>query len=229
MEFATPLPCLLLAAAADGAGSASESYRGAALACRTALRHLEETLGSGKQLPDIKTDGEAALKEAFTQAREAVLAEAGKMKLPARELASTLLLVAATPEAICGMQVGDGAALLLKPGDEMEAVTQPPEAEYLNETFFLVMDNALEMARQRTVTGPVKGVALFTDGLQMLALKMPGAQPHTPFFAPLFRFVAAESSEQARREQFQKFLMSPRITQRADDDLTLLIAVLTGA
>src|SRR5690606_31196276 len=104
----------------------------------------------------------------------------------------------------------------------------PPEAEYLNETFFLVMDNALDLAVQKTITGPVKGVTLFTDGLQMLALKMPGAQPHAPFFAPLFRFVAAESSEEVRQSQFQKSLTSPRITQRADDDLTLLIGLLQG-
>lgn len=226
VEFALPMPGLLLAAAADGAGSASESLLGASVACRTAIEHLQAKLGAEKKLPDLKAGGEAVLKEAFSRAREAVLAEAKKLNLPVRELASTLLLLAATPEAVCALQIGDGAALLLKPDDQMEAVTQPPEAEYLNETFFLVMDNALDLAKQKVVTTPVKGVALFTDGLQMLALKMPGAQPHAPFFTPLFRFVAREGSDEARDTQFQNFLRSPRITERADDDLTLLIAVL---
>ena len=226
VEFSTPIPGLLLAAAADGAGSARESERGAALACRVALDILTQKLGVGDALPDLPAHGEAALKDAFLAAREAVLAEAKKLDLPQRELSSTLLLLAATPQAVCAMQIGDGAALLLRPTDEMEAITQPPEAEYLNETFFLVMDEALVLARFRLIEGEVKGVAMFTDGLQMLALKMPGAQPHLPFFTPLFRFIASESSTGERTAQFQKFLTSPRITQRADDDLTLLIGLL---
>ena len=38
--------------------------------------------------------------------------------------------------------------------------------------------------------GPINGVALFSDGLQMLALKIPGGTPHPPFFTPLLNFLA---------------------------------------
>lgn len=41
-------------------------------------------------------------------------------------------------------------------------------------------------------------VGLFSDGLQMLALKLADHSPHTPFFAPLFNFMAKiENKEEA--------------------------------
>ena len=58
----------------------------------------------------------------------------------------------------------------------------------------------------------------------MLALKMPGAAPHAPFFAPLFRFVEDVSDETEAKAQLEAFLRSPGIQQRTDDDLTLVLA-----
>jgi hypothetical protein len=72
---------------------------------------------------------------------------------------------------------------------------------------------------------PLTGLALLTDGLQMLALKMPGGEPHEPFFQPLLRGVMTAESRERAEEQLRGFLLSPRIRQRAQDDLTLLLAV----
>ena len=87
-------------------------------------------------------------------------------------------------------------------------------------------ETALEAVQVNHVRGDLQGVAMFSDGLQMLALKMPGATPHAPFFTPLFRFMRGEPDPQLRLDQLQKLLQSPRISQRADDDLTLLLATL---
>jgi hypothetical protein len=38
--------------------------------------------------------------------------------------------------------------------------------------------------------GVPRHVAVFSDGLPMLALKMPVGSPHAPFFMPLFHFMA---------------------------------------
>ena len=59
---------VLLAAIADGAGSAKESQRGATLACRTAIEVLAKSIPgaekiSSKELPEI-------LKKAFVAVRE---------------------------------------------------------------------------------------------------------------------------------------------------------------
>lgn len=211
-------PGLLLAAVADGAGSARESQTGARMACRIALESLRASLDSRIELV-------SSLRTAASKAREAVLAEAEKMKLPARELACTLMIAGVEADRAAAVQIGDGAALAFGPGLEIEALTLPVESEYLNETLFLTGDNALEQLQAREHSGPLRALAMFSDGLQMLALKWPERAPHKPFFDPLIRFVESEPDAQARLDKIEKFLQSPRIVQRADDDLTLLLAV----
>jgi hypothetical protein len=216
-----PSGCLL-AAVADGAGSAKESQAGARTACRTALEFLQREFPKN-ETPAVNYD--ALLRSAVSAARDAVLREAAEMKLPPRELASTLMLAIAEPGRVAAAQVGDGAALVLAESGELLPLTQPVESEYLNETLFLTGDTALEQLQTRDWPGRARGLALFSDGLQMLALKWPGRTPHKPFFDPLFRFVESENDAHVRLDQLQKFLQSPRIVQRADDDLTLLLAV----
>jgi len=60
--------------------------------------------------------------------------------------------------------------------------------------------------------------------LQMLALKIPEGTPHGPFFAPLFRFSGTVKEDSDAKEQLESFLRSPRVSERTDDDLTLLLA-----
>jgi hypothetical protein len=110
-----------------------------------------------------------------------------------------------------------------------QTVTQPSIQEYLNETTFLTSADALDQAQHAIIQKRATGLALFSDGLQMLALKMPQAIPHPPFFAPLLRLVAEIRDRSLAEDQLRRFLQSPRVTQRADDDLTLVLAVRTGA
>src|ERR1019366_3631662 len=117
-----------------------------------------------------------------------------------------------------------GAAVAAGDDGLVYALTIPPDAEYANETVFLTSENALETAQITLRRETVPRIAIFSDGLQRLALRMPEGKPHQPFFAPLLRFASeAEGRERARR-QLTAFLTSPRIVERADDDLTLLLA-----
>ena len=108
--------------------------------------------------------------------------------------------------------------------DQLIALTVPQSGEYINETTFLISPDALDKTQVTVWRGTPAQVAVFSDGLQMLALKLPEGTPHAPFFAPLFRFVAQMTDEVEAQEQLKAFLHSPRITERADDDLTLLLA-----
>lgn len=216
---------VLLAAVADGAGSASESLKGATTACKAALDALEKSIQDSN---DPKEDWKNKIADAFATAREAVFAEAEKLKKPPRELACTLIILAACPARAVAGQIGDGAALVAGQSGELLNLTRPAETEYLNQTTFLTGDDALESIQVNCFSGPVQSIAMFTDGLQMLALKMPDAKPHQPFFAPLLKFMAAEHDSARRVEQLQKFLVSPKLSQRADDDLTLLLATRAG-
>jgi hypothetical protein len=63
----------------------------------------------------------------------------------------------------------------------------------------------------------------------MLALQMPAAEPHHGFFAPLFQFVSQQADKEKGNESLAGFLASSRVRERADDDLTLVLATLIEA
>jgi hypothetical protein len=214
----------LIAAVADGAGSARESERGAKLATDAAARYLQEKIGSADKIKGA--EAEKILKDALVEARAAVLAEAKIANLLPRDFATTLLLVLLSAETAAAVQVGDGAVIVRGDDGELVTLTKPPSAEYLNETTFITADDALETAQVANREGRFSGGAVFTDGLQMLGLKMPDAIPHAPFFAPLFKYLESEVDLAHGEEKLREFLTSPKITQRADDDLTLLLALL---
>jgi hypothetical protein len=212
---------LILAAIADGAGSASLGGLGAETAARAALESLAGCGGdasTGVQL------WKRHLAAALVAARDAVLEQAAVRGETPRELASTLILVVATPELAAAAQIGDGAALLKSDSGELISLTRPPSDEYINQTTFLISDDGVATAQVGAWEGSVQAVAVLTDGLQRLALQMPEGAPHAPFFAPLFRFIAETPDLAQANEQLVTFLQSPRITERADDDLTLLLA-----
>jgi hypothetical protein len=171
----------------------------------------------------------ALLMAAMTAARDAIEAEAGARGVAPRELATTLILLLATYSGIAVAQVGDGAAVAAGADGIVYALTVPPNAEYANETTFLTSPHALETAQITLRHGPVARIALFTDGLQRVALRLPEGTPHPPFFTPLLRFVAEAADSVRAHEQLTAFLNSPRLTERTDDDLTLLLASLEAA
>lgn len=91
---------------------------------------------------------------------------------------------------------------------------------------FLTSFDSIDNAQLRLWRQPIVNVGVLTDGLQMLAINMAVGAPHKPFFFPLFEFVANIDDRSLAKEQLVKFLRSERITQRTDDDLTLVLAVL---
>lgn len=210
----------LVAAVADGAGSAAIAEVGAQIAVTAAV----ESISHQQAFPEDDSSWQQLLAEALKTARDAVEAEAVVREVKSRDLASTLILAIATPELIAVAQIGDGAAVVGDSDGNIIAVTIPPCGEYINETIFLISDNALETAQLQVWRGKATHLAIFSDGLQMLALKMPEGTAHVPFFSPLFKFVAQVEDETEAKQQLESFLKSPRVTERTDDDLTLLLA-----
>jgi serine/threonine protein phosphatase PrpC len=213
----------LVAAVADGAGSAALAEIGSAIAVQAAAQNAAARLHAGA--PRTETGWQALLEEVLQAACQDVLEQADLLELPAQDLSTTLILVIALADQVAAVQIGDGAAVIRLGGDQFVSVTQPPVGEYINETSFLTSGGLLENAQFRVVQGRITGVSLFSDGLQMLALKMPQGTPYAPFFQPLLRFVMETADPERAAEQLQTFLQSPRIAQRADDDLTLVLAV----
>lgn len=215
---------ILVAAVADGAGSASLGGMGADLATRTAVKAMAERQSAICEDDDVCR---SIMEEALVAARTAIHAKAEACDVSERELATTLILVMATSELVIAAQVGDGASVMSDPKGNIIGLTAPQMSEYVNQTTFLTSPNALNMTQPIVRRGTISRVALFSDGLQMLALKMPEGTPHPPFFSPLFCFVAAAEDEIEASLELKVFLQSPRVRERVDDDLTLLIGILT--
>jgi len=224
---------ILVGAVADGAGSAILGKVGAIVAAQTAVETIclkEATLRSlitkSQASPSDEADWRSLLISALAAAKTAVEAEAEACKQKARALATTLIIIVATPGLIAAAQVGDGVAVASDSQGNLIALTAPQHGEYINETTFLVSPNALSTAQVTLWHGATTNVALLSDGLQMLALDMAEGKPYVPFFSPFFNFVAKVTDETEAKEQLAAFLRSPRTTARADDDLTLFLATL---
>ena len=219
---------VLVIAAADGAGSASLGKVGAMIAVETAIDHISNcreisphTLADDQLLHTLLTDTILASKKAIEE--EADISE----HLP-NDLATTLIIAIATPEIVAVAQIGDGLAVAKDSTGNLIALTIPNNGEYINETTFLTSPDALDTAQIRILRQNIVNIGVLTDGLQMLALNMVVGEPHKPFFLPLFEFVANADDKIVAKEQLVKFLSSDRITQRTDDDLTLVIAALAN-
>lgn len=224
---------VLVGAVADGAGSAVLGKVGAIVAAQTAVETIclkEATLRSLTNKSQTSAADEAEwrslLINALVAAKCAVEAEAEACKTKPRDLATTLILVIATPKLIAAAQVGDGVAVASDPQGNLIPLTTPQHGEYINETTFLVSPNAISTAQVNLWHGAITNIALLSDGLQMLALDMTEGKPYVPFFSPFFNFVAKVTDETEAKEQLVAFLRSPRTSDRADDDLTLFLATL---
>lgn len=218
---------VLIAAVADGAGSASHGGEGAAIAAARAVEHLATAVAPA--VPESAAGWEILLRESLAASRTALEEEAVVRELDLRDLATTLIVLAMTPGGFGVGQIGDGAAILREIGGGLTALTRPTDSEYVNHTTFLTSDEALATAQVVARVGPPgEAVALFTDGLQRLALRMPEGEPHEPFFAPLFRFLGEAGDLSAANQELETFLGSARIQERTDDDLTLLLAARPG-
>ena len=210
---------ILIGAVADGAGSASHAEIGSVVAAKAAIEALQA--GLAKHAPANEAGWIGLLVDAAKQARAAVEKEAAARKIRPRDLASTLVCSAISPSWMGAMQIGDGAVLAGENADRFLVLTKPVVSEYLNETVFLTSPDYAERMQVTVLAGRACRLAMFTDGLQMLALKMPLAQPHTPFFKPLFGLLEQTADTAAAQARLEDFLRSPRLRNRTDDDLTL--------
>ncbi len=214
---------LLLVALADGAGTAQRSQDGARQAVDRALRCLEAALSHS--VPQDEMGWEALMREAFLQARQGVLEIAEENDDPVKDYATTLICAVASGCWLCVGQIGDGAAVAVDMQDEYFTLVQPQRGEYANETSFLTMENAIDQMAVRVEARPVQALAVMSDGLTRLALKIPEYEPHLPFFKPLFSFTAGIEDQDQATSQLEAFLNSERVNARTDDDKSLILAV----
>jgi Protein phosphatase 2C len=217
-------PQTLIAVVSDGAGSASHGGEGASIAARTIVRRAADHLRGTGELPrdDMIWSWTDDIRDQLARASEA-------RALERRSFAATLVGVITRGSETVVFHIGDGAAVGRNAEScSWEALSWPEHGEYASTTFFLTDDPGVRLRIARPLA-LLDAVAVFSDGIERLALSFTEAKPHAPFFNGMVKPV--EQSEVAGCDQalsikLAAYLDSPVVNDRTDDDKSLVIAAL---
>lgn len=210
----------IIACAADGAGSAKRSDLGSAIACETIAENASRYFDSYRNFTQLQLDDVITWCESV---REKMRQTADEKKCRMRDLATTICVAILSPECSIFFQIGDGAITVGKDG-VYGVIFWPQSGEYANVTNFMTSDDYQDKIEFQATTTQFSDVALFTDGIERLALDFEGQTPHLPFFQPLFRAVRSSGNGSNLGKDLAQFLQSDSVTSRSDDDKTLILA-----
>lgn len=213
----------LVAALADGAGSAERAEQGAALATSTFVDAACAELGRGARFDDAT----AVLRSSVLMSRIGIEEMAFEEQRSRNDYASTLLVAVLGPQGGAIGQIGDGACVVYRKADGWQPVHWPDHGEFANSTTFLTQGTTLEFLRVETLVAPVQRIALFSDGLERLVLDFRARTAHAPFFDSIFHRLShfdghGEHVDVSR--ELGDLLASDRVNTRTDDDKSLLCA-----
>ncbi len=215
---------VLVLVASDGAGSASRSDEGSLCACQTIAEAVEVFLAQDNVVGDLDQNEVCQWIEMVQQAIAYKAEGAGAVP---RDYACTLLVAIVGETDSAFVQVGDGAIVITDETGEWSWVHWPQRGDYANTTFFVTEPDTAERIAFDLIRAPVQDVGIFTDGIEPLVLHYASKTVHTPFFdqmiAPV-RTSKADGVDAALSSGLEKYLASPRICERTDDDKTLVLA-----
>lgn len=217
-------PPLLTIFVADGAGSAAHGGTGAELTIEAATAFV----GQHYAQTEFALNDHWAV-ECIQAVRARIYAEAAQQGARARDYACTFLGVVASPFATLLMQIGDGG-IVVDVGNGLEVPITPMAGEYANMTNFVTDENAIDVLAVAALPTRADKVAVFSDGIQRLVLNMVTNTAHGPFFTPFFTVLATATAAQEDYLQTElvRFLNSPSVNERTDDDKTLALAHWVG-
>jgi hypothetical protein len=212
----------LIAVTCDGAGSVSHGGEGANIAARTFSNCAKAALGSKGRQPD-----DATIWGWIDLARDRIAAVAERLGLTPRDFATTVVMAISNGRSTLVVHIGDGAVVGRdKRSGEWESLSWPAHGEYASTTFFLTDDRDVR-AQITRLDKPIDRLAIFTDGVERLALDFAIGKPHTPFFAGVSEPVARSVSKGCDTPLSKKlgdYLSSAAVNERTDDDKTLILA-----
>lgn len=211
---------VLIAALADGAGSAALAKEGAEVCVRSFVSYVAAQSLDGVDIVELMNRG-------FRAARSAVFEEADRLGTSARDLASTLLAVVVVGDTGAALQIGDGVIVFGEASPGWSWVFWPQRGEYANTTHFVSDDDAEAQVAVEEIPTKVLDVALMSDGLEPLALQYADKIVHEPFFRGLFRPLTAIDDCggcDALQSALTQFLASERVSARTDDDVSIVVA-----
>ena len=214
---------VLVAVVADGAGSATQAEAGSSLACRSISDRAAQFVANAR-IEDIT---KATVEEWIQGFQKLVDEKASADGSTPREYACTLLGSIVAADAAVFFQIGDGSIVVADSEESSHGhVFWPERGEYENTTFFATEPDFSANLQFENVRRNILELAMFSDGLQRLALDFAKTIPYEPFFQGLFPSVRAMSADDGAQmtASLNEFLGSPRVNERTDDDKTLILA-----
>jgi hypothetical protein len=216
---------VLVAVVADGAGSAAYAEIGAQSACSLLIEEIEALMDGEKSVRDLTREFAEGW---VVRLQKQIAARAEAEALRPRDFACTTLAAVVGPDCAAFLQIGDGAIVVAaeEAADEYGWVFWPQQGEYENVTCFVTEPAAPERLEHALVEGRIGEIALFTDGLQRLALQFATREAHAPFFRPMFAPVRAADGgySETLSSALARYLDLPQVNHRTDDDKTLVLA-----
>jgi hypothetical protein len=221
-------PPVLIAALADGAGSAERAELGARLATSFVVDFIHHAFENGADLANAA----GTIRSAVLEARLALDLTARNDGHAIDQFASTLLVAVLSGTRGAIGQIGDGGIVVDDGARGWRTVHWPDHGEYANTTHFLTEGDALDKFRIAVPEQPPRRIAMFSDGLERLVLDFQSHTAHAPFFD---RVLARLSSHTGHghaaivSNEIAELLNSDKVNDRTDDDKSLLCASWTEA
>ncbi len=212
---------VLVCCVSDGAGSAKYAAVASEFATQMVVSKVEELMQKAQSVTeaDIYTIAEevyGGLVELSAAANEQI-----------DEYSCTLLGCILLTDQSVFFQIGDGAIVRNDGDDFYTPVWWPQNGEYHNSTSFIADDENMPNLQVIVSDDVIDEVAIFTDGLQLLALKNDTQTAHQPFFVNLFNVLRTSNTSAqvvVLEEKLAQYLNSDAINERTDDDKTLFLA-----
>jgi Protein phosphatase 2C len=210
----------LVACIADGAGSVRHSGVGSLLVCNAVVESVDAFLEADGKITNLEPND--AIKWCDL-ARSRIEEEASIRDVRPAEFATTIGVAILSPEGSCFFQIGDGA-IVIRSGGVSGVVFWPESGEYVNTTTFITSKEYRDRLQFYVTKRSYEEVALFTDGIERIALRFDSQTPHPPFFEPLFQALGTLEDWQSLGDNLEQFLKSESVRKRSDDDKTLILA-----
>ena len=141
-----------------------------------------------------------------------------------RQFAATLVMLLIKSDQLLALQVGD-SALVGRRGGQWEAICWPENGEFASTTYFVTDDPEVRM-RSARLAPDYDAFALFSDGIENVALDHQNVQPFARFFDPMIKPVDSAPVTGklcALSEALGRYLDSAALCERTDDDKTLIL------
>ncbi len=214
---------VIVLAAADGAGSATLAELGAGLACETFARLVEAYVGKGGRVAAIERP---LVERWISGVVYRIELDAKRSGATVQDYACTLLAAVVADQSAVFVQIGDGA-MVISTGAGWRHVFWPQHGEFANTTNFVTSERAVPEMEFVRLDEAVQEIAVFTDGIENLVLQKAAKTAHAPFFDSMFlpvRKSLASGVDAELSRALDKYLSSPTINNRTDDDKTLILA-----